>query len=206
MTRVSQKKADALQAALDEYGVRLHIKRDGYRVWWYAVAAWLVKLMFFAVYVLSFGAFNKDFDRDFATTFGRDVYLSNRHRKIDLREYAQYQLVRHELMHVIQADEHGAFWFRLSYLLVLPAGWTYRAKWEMEAYTQQMIANQEEFGRISDGTLSWIEGQFVSPSYLFMRPFRKKVRSQLEEIRDGIERGDIRGMHPYRPDLLAETA
>jgi hypothetical protein len=93
--------------------------------------------------------------------------------------------LRHEAVHLRQFRDHPV-WLPLSYALLLPAGITMRARWEMEAYVETMRAELEDTGSVPDSTLDWIEGLFTGPAYLFMDVRRGRVRRRLREARSAL--------------------
>lgn len=125
------------------------------------------------------------------------ILLPSKKTHGDFSDPSTYGVLRHEFTHMLDQKDHP-IWFHISYMLVLPAIWTMRAHWEVRGYTQQMIVEYELLGRVEDSTLDWIASQFTDPMYVWMYPFPDKIRTKLEDIRKGIENGDVKG---YNPDV-----
>lgn len=123
--------------------------------------------------------YNRAFMDSFTTTIGYTVYMPAKVRA-DGREGVA--VLRHERVHLEQFRRHP-LWYPLSYLLVLPAGVTMRARWEMEAYVETMRVELERTGGVSDATLDRLERLFCGPAYLFMDVRRRRVRRRLAEAR-----------------------
>lgn len=122
---------------------------------------------------------NRRFMDGFTTTIGYTVYMPS----AVMREAAVgVAVLRHEAVHLEQFRRHP-LWFPLSYLLVAPAGWTMRARWEMQAYMETMRAELEETGSIADSTIDHIARRFTGPDYFFMDVRRRHVRRRLEAER-----------------------
>lgn len=115
----------------------------------------------------------------FTTTLGYAVFMP---ASVRADPIGGVRVLRHERVHLEQFRRHPV-WFPVSYLLVLPAGVTMRARWEREAYIESMRAELDDTGAISDATLDWIERRFTGPDYLFMDVRRRRVRRKLEEAR-----------------------
>jgi hypothetical protein len=94
---------------------------------------------------------------------------------------AKYKTLRHEMVHVDQfhrwplgrwAWPINHVLMSLAYLLVLPAVWTLRAKFEREGYTQTLLVEHELGGPFTDARMEdnarWLTQIFSGPAYLFM--------------------------------------
>ena len=91
------------------------------------------------------------------TTIGSTIYVGD--SWANRTDDGKYKTLRHELIHIRQFHgwPFGYHWprinhalFSIFYLLVLPALWTYRARFEREAYTQTLLVDRELHGPISD--------------------------------------------------------
>ena len=62
--------------------------------------------------------------------------------------------------------------FAACYIFVLPFVWTYRAKFEREAYLQTLLVEHELHGRIPEKRMEhnarWLADTFGGSTYLFM--------------------------------------
>lgn len=186
---------------MERHGVTIQYKRDGYKVWWHKVAAALAMFMF---YLLRKCGLEKDrtFD-NFTTVFGKHIYFSSDLEGVGIEDMAMFMTIRHELIHVFQREKYR-WWFIFSYLLVLPAWWTLRgSKWEMEAYTQNMIVRHEQ-GILMEGYTNALADIFVSPSYMYMYNVRSKHKClrALNDNYEKIKNGEIKGMWPYHPEYF----
>jgi hypothetical protein len=102
---------------------------------------------------------------------------------------AGYRVLRHERVHMRDCWRSGVVPFVLSYALLLPAGLTLRAVWEMRGYAETMRAELELAGVIDDALLAHIERQFCSSAYLYMCPFPGLVRRWVRRTRDRVLAG-----------------
>lgn len=123
--------------------------------------------------------FNKDFMSDYTTTIGYCVYMPE--SWIDTE--TGYQILRHEAIHVQDFDRTYWLPFVLSYTLLLPIVFTFRAYWEFRGYKESMRVELEETGSISDDTIAFIASQFTSSAYGWMCPFKKFITKKLEDAR-----------------------
>jgi len=112
----------------------------------------------------------------FITTMGTTVYVPANWD--DLPEISRVIVLRHERVHMRQAQQYGRLIFSLLYLLApLPLGlaW-FRAKFEMEAYEESLAAMLEYYGADSLGPKSSTRNNtirhFMSAEYFWMWPFR----------------------------------
>lgn len=112
-------------------------------------------------------------------------------------------ILRHEFVHLMDAKLYGLL-FTLSYLFFLPAVWTFRAFWELRAYTQTMLFEYENTGRIEESTKEFIVGQFVGSQYVWMCPFRDTIERKVEELAIQIQKGEITGFYPHQ-DFISVT-
>jgi hypothetical protein len=103
-----------------------------------------------------------------------------------------YRVLRHERVHLRDCFRSGVLPFVVSYLLLLPAGLTCRALWEMRGYRETLRVELEDTGRISADTLRHVERQFTGSSYLFMCPFPGLVRRWLRRVVAQLEAERVR--------------
>jgi hypothetical protein len=130
-----------------------------------------------AMKILYYGSlmflWNRAFMTNFTTVLGYTVYMPPSH----IGGYEGYKILRHESIHMEQYSRLG-IWFYVLYTLVLPAVWTYRAKFEFDGYVESLRVEYETTGNISEYTIDWMVGIFASPSYLWMCPFKKKMKAK----------------------------
>lgn len=197
---ISADKVRDLFDVMEKHGVTIQYKNDGYKVWWHLLAALFAETMFAAIRKFQ-KAKNYVYFENFTTVFGKHIYLAEPLRNVGVEDIRLYTTIRHELIHVFQKEKYG-LWFMFSYLFVLPAIWTMRgSKWEMEAYTQNMIV-YHEVGRPIEGYIESLGDLFTSPAYLFMYSTYNKYRC-LKGLNDNYEKikaGEIGGMWPYHPE------
>jgi hypothetical protein len=135
---------------------------------------WWIRAIFA---VLSFVT-RKDYS-NFATTIGSTIIVPNNWD--DRTVYAKYKLLRHEKKHVEQFHRWplGAwawplnhFLCGLCYLLLLPVLWTFRARFEREAYLQTLLVEFEFNGKICEERMRenarWMGETFGGSAYFFM--------------------------------------
>lgn len=125
---------------------------------------------------------NRAFLSAYTMTIGYRVFMPAAVRR-DPREGVA--ILRHERVHLEQFRRHPV-WFPVSYLLVLPAGITMRARWELEAYVETMRAELDETGTIADASLDRMARQFTGPDYLFMDVRKRVVRRKLVHARERV--------------------
>jgi hypothetical protein len=119
----------------------------------------------------------------YQTTIGKTVYVTGDWdgRAADER----YVTMRHERVHLRQFQRYGLVGMALLYVLMpLPMGLAYfRARFEMEAYEETIRAAAAIYGIEhvrSAGFRDYVVRQFVSPSYGWMWPFRRRVEAWYE--------------------------
>jgi hypothetical protein len=131
-----------------------------------------------AMKILYYGSlmplWNSAFMTRFTTVLGYTVYMPTFY----IGSYEGYKILRHEAIHMEQYKRLG-IWQTFLYLFALPAVWTYRAKFEFEAYVESLRVEYETTGNISEYTIDWMVGIFASPNYLWMCPFKKKMKAKL---------------------------
>ena len=126
--------------------------------------------------------FNRQYMTAYTTVMGGRVYFPSRAWREQAGPARLYKTLRHEAVHLRDMRRFPGF-FQLSYLLLLPAGLTFRALWEWRAYRETLRAELEVEGTISDALLAHVEERFCGPDYLYMLPLRRTVRRWLHECR-----------------------
>lgn len=131
----------------------------------------------------------KTFMTSFTTTLGNTVYVSPNWK--DRSESSRIITLRHERVHMRQARRYTRFLFSVLYALVLPAVWTFRAKFELEAYEETMRAAAEIYGpeALNDKLKESLVGHFTSAEYFWMKPFKGSVEEWYDETRKKVLAG-----------------
>jgi len=177
-------------------------------------------LMKFVFHATLMRFWNPHFMTRYHTTIGNKVYMAGKMR--DGGNWPGfYRTMRHELMHIVQGNVYkvlfalgytfpqclaplsflaiSAVWLGpwallfLLFILVLapmPAPW--RKKWELEGYTQTMLARYEETGDVTEDLIEFVARQFTSSAYYYMWPF-KSIYEDLYAAADKIKSGEIEG-------------
>ena len=148
----------------------------------------LMKVIDVCLKVITFGAM-RTFMTRFITTIGTTVYVPDGWGEEP--PVSKIITLRHELVHMRQSRKHGALLFRMLYLAVLPTVWTYRAKFEMEAYEETIRAIVEYRGKeaLTAELKSGLVRHFTSAEYFWMNPFKKSV----EKWYDGVASAALAG-------------
>lgn len=191
---------------LDDFWTNVVLKRFPDAKLYDKFGSWFMR----ALYIVSFmWIWQRRFMAGYTTTIKYDVYVAE--DIVEQQRWAAlYQILRHEFIHMLQREKHG-IWFTLGYifpqilsllavpsllaiwfgpwfllgliplvsLAPFPAHW--RAKFEMEGYTQTLLVEYEEHGSIREGMIKRISKHFTSSDYYFMRP-SKKVLDEFNSI------------------------
>lgn len=145
--------------------------------------------------------FNKRFMQGYATTIGSTTHVGSEFALWD--DLDQWHQIRHEAVHVDQAHSwpFGARVGRLNipffsffYLLVLPFFYTFRAKFEKEAYAESIIVSVQ-LGELDDPevvarAVSRYVEIFSGPDYLWMAR-RAAVKAWAEATIEKVKKGEI---------------
>lgn len=137
----------------------------------------LMKIISTLLTVISFGQ-NRTFMTGYITTLGVTIYTPSSWDT--LPDLVKAVVVRHERIHMRQEKRYPRFIYQIIYLLLpFPVGLAYgRAKLEMEAYAEGMLAKAEYDGLNSIKSAKykeWIVSQFTTAKYIWMWPFPKMV-------------------------------
>jgi hypothetical protein len=133
--------------------------------------------------IVTLGA-QRSYMHRYQTTIGRTVYvtadwdsrpaaarwLTMRHERVHLRQFARFGLVLMALLYVLLPLPLGLAWFR--------------ARFEWEAYAETVRAEAELHGRaaVDDARFrAGIVGQFTTGAYGWMWPFRRTVESWYDD-------------------------
>lgn len=135
--------------------------------------------------IITFGQM-KAFMTGFITTLGTTVYVHG--PWTDSSDNSKAIVLRHERVHMRQARRYTRPLFSLLYLFVLPSVWTFRARFEKEAYEETMAAVAEIYGpeALNPDLKEGLVGHFTSAEYFWMDPFRRSVERWYDETRDRI--------------------
>jgi hypothetical protein len=149
----------------------------------------------------------------FTTTIGSTMYVGDNWDQKSTN--SKYSTLRHEKKHIEQLHRWplGRWaWpvnhvlFSICYLLVLPVLWTFRARFEREAYTETLLVQYELSGRISDERMeenaAWLAKIFGGSAYLFMWRRRRAYEWAMETQRK-INAGEIRNPKDQVQELRA---
>ena len=125
---------------------------------------------------------------DYQTTIGATVYVTPDWDDRDVAD--RYVTLRHERVHLRQFASYGTVLMSLLYLLVpVPIGLAWcRAHFEKQAYAETIVAAAEVFGpeRVRDARFrGHIIDQFTGPSYAWMWPFRRAVGRWYDQVAAG---------------------
>lgn len=114
------------------------------------------------------------FMTDYVTTIGTTIYAP----KGEIQEHTRL----HEMVHVADYEKYGIL-FSLSYLFLLPLGWTMRAYWERRAYavSLQWVRDNCDLRTLEDYRLK-VLNQFIGASYLWMWPSKAKVNAWIDSV------------------------
>ena len=144
----------------------------------------LMKTVNVLLMIITFGRM-RSFMSDYVTTIGKTVYVTEHWDSNPALVNAA--TLRHEGVHIAQAEREGMVFYALKYLFwLLPAGLSRsRRDYEMEAYEESIRAHVEYFG------IEFVEreeyksrmiSQFTSSSYMWMWPFKKSIESWFNKI------------------------
>lgn len=151
----------------------------------YKESSWLMRFIGLFLRVITFGKM-PNFMTMFITTIGFVVYVP-----ADWSVYTPTQriiVLRHERVHMQQRVKYGMLLYSFLYLLFpLPGGLAYfRAKFEMEAYAETLLAMCElhvsgagivQTRSFKEATLA----HFLGPEYFWMWPFRKTIEAWYDD-------------------------
>lgn len=176
--------ADRYQRLLDE----IRAEFPGFRVV-RKDESWLHRAIHYGLVAVTLGGM-RTYLGSYQTTIGMTVYVTSDWdgRHADER----YVTMRHERVHLRQFQRYGLLGMALLYVLVpLPMGLAYfRARFEMEAYEETIRAAAALHGVAhvrSAGFRDHVVRQFVSASYGWMWPFRRRVEAWYERILAGLD-------------------
>lgn len=133
--------------------------------------------------VITFGQM-KEFMKDFVTTLGTTVYVPDKWESWPTP--SKMAVLRHERVHMRQAQKYGRLLYSLMYLLLpLPVGLAYfRMKFEKEAYEESLRAYAEYYGVTSLKSTPVRDSMvrhFTTAEYFWMWPFRKSLEKWYDD-------------------------
>lgn len=145
----------------------------------------VMRLIDFVLKVITFGQM-KIFMTGFITTLGTTVYVPKSWDETN--EILRVITLRHERIHMRQARKYTRPLFSFMYLFLLPSVWTFRAKFEMEAYEETMRSLSKfcGHGTLNDELKASMVKHFTSAEYFWMKPSKKSVEKWFDETRDKI--------------------
>lgn len=186
--RVSEERVDHLLNYCDEHGIEIRSKDDSAKNWYHAFILWLGTI------------FVTDFMVRFGTTIQKAIYMPSGEGidKESLQRPALYCLIRHEIIHAIDYARHP-IWYKVTYVILLPALFTMRAFWERRGYTAGLVA-RDELGYMLDeyATADWLSRVFTSSNYFWMAIGKKsEYEFWLERTRTVKFTDHYSGFYPY---------
>jgi hypothetical protein len=145
--------------------------------------SFFMKLVNLFLRIVTFGKLN-EFMTAFITTIGYTVYVPDGWDQ--MRENDRVAVLRHERIHMRQRRKYSAFLFSFLYLVpFFPLGLAYfRARFEMEAYTETMRAAVDDHGKVILKLPAFkanIVAHFTTGQYGWMWPFKKTVERWYDE-------------------------
>lgn len=132
--------------------------------------------------IVTFGKV-KDFMDNFTTTVGMTSYTPKVWDQISDAE--KIVILRHERVHLRQQKKYGKLKFKLMYLFCpLPFFvLTWRARFEMEAYAESMVASHDFGIDIQDpGYREWMIEHFTTAEYAWMCTERSRVEVWFNDV------------------------
>lgn len=143
-----------------------------------------MKVIGFILRVITFNKM-KAFMTEFTTTIGNTIYVSTRWDT--LSDTAKVIVLRHERIHLRQAKKYTRPLFSFLYIFVLPALWTYRSKFEREAYEETMMASVEAYGlEILSESMKMNMVRYLSSSQYFWMMPKKDAEKWFDETKKKI--------------------
>lgn len=147
--------------------------------------SFLMKAINVFLVAITFGRM-KTFMNGFITTVGNTVYVTPSWDK--QTDASRVITLRHERVHMRQARRYTRPVFSLLYLFFLPCVWTFRAKFEAEAYEETMRAVVEAHGKdaLDDRLRKNMIRHFTSAEYFWMKTSRRSVEKWFDEAKEKI--------------------
>lgn len=147
----------------------------------------------------------------YVVTIGKTIYVPKSFFRMP--DHIRYSVLRHELVHMRQfrrwpfpcLDIWGLRTINFvlvafCYLLVFPAFWTLRAKFEREAYLQNFLVLYEMKKPLCVNDFDWMISTFAGPTYFWM--WRKKAAKAW--IKDSINKVMSRHYKNDKDNVLLE--
>lgn len=148
----------------------------------------LMRAIGLALRVLTLGQ-SCAFLQEYLTTMGTVVYVPTRWSDFD--EITRCVLLRHEAVHMRQAQRYGRLKYSLLYAFAffpILFAW-YRTKFEMEAYAESIKAEAQYRGlRQLRTSRSFYIRQFTGPAYLWMWPWPRTIYNWYDRTLDDVWR------------------
>ena len=127
------------------------------------------KFMKFLFKIMLMKYWNPRFMEDYTTVILHNVYMPKRL----INTGSGYAVLRHEYIHIKDAYKTGIIPFFVSYTVLLPFVFTFRAFWEWRAYKESLRVDMETYGAIHESRITQIVKEFTGSQYLWMCPFPK---------------------------------
>jgi len=124
----------------------------------------------------------------YITTLGFCVYVPGSWDTMP--DIQKYIILAHEHVHMKQRQQYGMFLFSMLYVLVLPSLFTYRAKFEKEAYETSIRLSYQAYGidYVRGGFKDFIISQFNTSSYFWMDVNTKSLNVWYDDFVNTLEK------------------
>lgn len=156
---------------------------DAWRGWHKIVPAF-----FFLVGIFN-ASVKKNFYTNYYTTLGNVLYVPA-WRYEDFCRNPSESTIRHETVHYLDSQRHGA-WYYISYLFA-----TYRAHWEKRAYVQNMIVDKNMNDQVSQHMKHFVKKQFLPGSIYWINMDPYKAQAMVDEMASKVDSGEWSGTYP----------
>lgn len=168
-------------------GLRIVQKRD---IWWMRAIGRLLKPI------------NPEFMTRYTTVVGQTVYLPR--PLADFPRDALAATLAHELVHQLDMQQWGPF-FYVSYALTpLPVWRSHRAHWERRAYAVDLMLALHGGGEARLVAVeTWLRGVFAGPDYGWMWGGRPAAATYLKPVVERVRSGELQKDAPYAAILEA---
>lgn len=168
--------------------------------------------------------FNPKFMTNYTTTIGSTVYFANR-KWVEENQDSAAHVLAHELVHIRDSKDSGAFIFSYTYLLpqclallsllaIFSSWWwllclaflaplpaPFRTYWELRGYAITDATYYKSIGQFTD--TDWMSKQFTSASYFFMWPFKGDIEERILENRRLIAEGKLSSKIDYADEIIS---
>lgn len=141
------------------------------------------------------------FETHFTTVIGRRIYLPKAPEELVPASLAA--TLAHEYVHMLDQREHGLV-FYATYVGIPPTGRTQRARWELRAYTVDLLLARERHGADwAREVAAWMVPLFAGPSYGWMYSGEDAARELIAPVLEQVLAGELDDVEPYDRILAA---